>query len=208
MTPLVSVITATYQRHEQLRVAVESVQRQTFGDFEHIIVADGPDEVLLRQAWPANVRCVELGRNWCIPGVKASVAGRHIGGAVPRNVGNYLARGRYIAYLDDDNEWYPHHLSTLVAAIQEHSCDFVYSRYRKFVRGEPSGEYCPNYGKNIPAKGDIDTNTVLHRWELLNKASWRGDIRGEDWHLILAWLKAGATFTFVDEVTVRYNAWH
>lgn len=164
-------------------------------------MADGPDQRLrdLVSTQP-NQRLVELGRNWHDP-----ACGNE--GGIPRQVGCYLARGKLIAYLDDDNEWLPHHLQTLVAAIGDH--DVAYSRYMKFVDGKPNGEFCPADGKGgRPARGDIDTNIILHRWELIRKANWRGGRVGEDWHLVKAWLNAGATFKWVDEVTVKYNAWH
>jgi glycosyltransferase involved in cell wall biosynthesis len=51
---------------------------------------------------------------------------------LPRTMATQHARGDYIANLDDDNEWLPEHLSTLLAAIEdgEEWPDFVYSRRR------------------------------------------------------------------------------
>ncbi len=216
--PLVSIITATHNRHEQLMQAMLSVNCQTFRDFEHLIIADGPDDLLAELVESARQHAaeqhaggrqrhfIELGRNWHNP-----ACGPEGGlGAIPRMVGTYLARGKYIAYLDDDNEWLPDHLEMLVFGIEANGgVDLAYSKYQKFVDGKPNGETCPGPGKGgVPARGDIDTNIILHRSDLIQKANWRGDVPADDWQLVSDWLEAGATFRWIDKITCVYHAWH
>ncbi|MDR2112738.1 MAG: glycosyltransferase family 2 protein [Candidatus Accumulibacter sp.] len=106
--PLVSVIIPTMNRPELLALALESLCRQTFGDFEAVIVNDGgkdPLPAIEPFAGRLDIRylCHETNQ-----GVSAA-----------RNTGLRAARGRYIAYLDDDDCYYENHLETLLDTIRK-----------------------------------------------------------------------------------------
>jgi hypothetical protein len=99
------------------------VSRQTYKDFELLVVHDGPIEAETRKildAWD------DRGLDIVAFGLTEQSGYQ----CVPKNHATYLARGDYIAYLDDDNEWTPDHLEVLVAAIEEGTVwpDFVYGR--------------------------------------------------------------------------------
>ena len=114
--PLVSVIIPTYNRPEQLKRAVASVLKQSFRDFEIVVVNDGGEPVerqLRKLDGEGKITYVNHGRNR--------------GLAAARNTGLRLARGKYVAYLDDDDEFYPDHLDTLVRAAEETGAKVVYS---------------------------------------------------------------------------------
>ncbi|MDR2876757.1 MAG: glycosyltransferase [Chromatiales bacterium] len=106
-SPLVSVIIATCNRAAYLPQAVASVLCQTYQNLELIIIDDGSidntQEVLKRFEKDPRVRIV-----------KQSNAGQ--GTAV--NLGISLARGYYIAFLDDDDAWISEKLELQVAAIE------------------------------------------------------------------------------------------
>ena len=106
--PMVSVIVPTYNRPDRLREALQSILAQTLQDFEIIVVNDGATDV-----WPAIDALTHGGR---ITYVKHE---RNKGLAASRNTGVRLARGTYIAYLDDDDRYYPDHLAVLVQALQQ-----------------------------------------------------------------------------------------
>lgn len=100
---LVSVIIPTHNRAEMLRRAVTSVQRQDYRKLEIIIVADNcTDDTRDVVASFDDFRIIYL------PIVKS------VGGAQARNFGLDVAKGEYIAFLDDDDEWYEHKLSSQV----------------------------------------------------------------------------------------------
>ena len=108
--PLVSVIIPTYNRAHLLPVAVESVRNQTFGDWELLIVDDGSTDdtqALIASRWGADAR---------VRPVKNTHAKGQCGA---RNCGIELARGRYIAYLDSDDEWEPIHLERMVGYLED-----------------------------------------------------------------------------------------
>ena len=191
----VSVITPTWQRHEQLLRAIASVEAQTVKDWEHLIISDGPSAATFAVAQGDRRRVIELGRNW------HAVSGENCGG-IPRLVGAYLACGRYLAYLDDDNEWLPTHLEKLLAKIEE-GFDWVYSRMQRYGDGVP----LDILGDGQPRLYQIDTNILMHRWELVRHANWEATVYADDWQLVEKWLAQGRTWAWVPEVTVKYHAW-
>jgi glycosyltransferase involved in cell wall biosynthesis len=94
--PLFSVIIPTYERRDLLAAAVDSVLAQTVEDLECIVVDDAsPGGVDLRLS-DSRLRVT-----------------RHLenrGATCARNTGLALARGRYVAFLDDDDVWTPQRL--------------------------------------------------------------------------------------------------
>ncbi|HKW37086.1 MAG TPA: glycosyltransferase family 2 protein [Burkholderiales bacterium] len=99
---LVSVILPTYNRRETIQAAIASVQRQTFGDWELIVVDDGSTDGTASLIEGSDPRLVLIRQE-----------NQGVNGA--RNTAMLRARGRYIAFLDSDDEWLPHHLELSVA---------------------------------------------------------------------------------------------
>jgi len=94
--PKVSVVIPTYNRAHLIRRAIESVLNQTYQDFEIIVVDDGSTdntEKVVRSFEDKRIRYIRHERNKGYP--KAL------------NTGITVARGEYIAFLDDDDEWLP-----------------------------------------------------------------------------------------------------
>lgn len=115
--PRVSVITATYNRPEVLRWAIESVRRQTYADWEHVIVGDActaETGALVRSFDDARMRYVNREHNF----------GEQSG---PNNDGLGIATGELIAFLNHDDLWFSDHLATLVAARDALGADLVYA---------------------------------------------------------------------------------
>ena len=102
--PLVSVIVPTYNRVGVVLRAVRSILNQTEADFEVLVVDDGSTDDT--------------------PNVLASIEDRrvrvlrtdHVGLSGARNLAIDAARGTWIAFLDDDNEWLPTYLERQLAA--------------------------------------------------------------------------------------------
>ncbi len=115
--PRVSVILATYNRSRVLAHAVESVRRSTLTDWELLVVGDhctdDSAEVVAAFGDP-RIQFVNLGQN----------AGEQSG---PNNEGLRLARGRYVAYLNHDDLYFPDHLARAVAALERADADLVWS---------------------------------------------------------------------------------
>lgn len=190
--PLVSVITPTVadRRHVLVGRAIPSVQAQDYPNIEHVIVCDGPTS----HAAPAfrDTRYIELGRNW-----KKATKGASYG-AVPRVVGTCLARGDYIAYLDDDDEYLPCHVRKHMEVLAaEPSLDFTISQFKQIWN---DGSPTRIIGRAI-ANGQIGTPCVVHRVHCLAVRQWQNNFYGEDIDLFSAWERAGLKFKFIPEVT-------
>jgi glycosyltransferase involved in cell wall biosynthesis len=105
--PLVSVVIPTYNRPEQLIRACDAVFRQTYEPIEVVVVNDNSD------ADYSGV-VVELGSK--ITYVERTVNG---GGSAARNTGIEAAKGEYVAFLDDDDDWHPEKIALQVLAMTQ-----------------------------------------------------------------------------------------
>jgi glycosyltransferase involved in cell wall biosynthesis len=228
--PKVSVVISTYDRCAELDKALASVHAQTFDDFEVVVVDDcSPDKESLHallEKWHSEFekRGVDL-----IAARLGENSGYH---CMPKNRGIELARGDYIAYLDDDNIWRPDHLAACVEAIEsDFSTDMVYTRLHYQVSDEerakidaekkvlgaiplgdaPGHDWDPQL---LSQRNYIDTNVILHSkgafWRLVRDSGYGWDEtlrRFGDWNLVWRWAVFGLTAKLVDKVTVNYN-WH
>jgi glycosyltransferase involved in cell wall biosynthesis len=112
--PLISVIVPTRDRAELLRDALESLRRQSYQNWEAVVVNDaGADVRPVLGALSAKGRCIELPAR-CGP-------------AGARNAGLEEARGAILAFLDDDDLYAPDHLAGLVAALRASNAPLAYS---------------------------------------------------------------------------------
>jgi glycosyltransferase involved in cell wall biosynthesis len=104
--PKVSVITAAYNHARFIRQCLESVQHQTFRDFEHIVVDDGSSDgtAEILQAF---------GRG--ITYISQQNCGAH--GAINRAI--RASAGDYIALLDSDDAWLPNKLERQIAETEK-----------------------------------------------------------------------------------------
>lgn len=106
--PLVSVIIASYQHEAYVRQAVESVLDQSMRDMEVIVVDDGStDETpnIVESIRDDRLRLVRLCEN----------RREHA-----RNVGLGMARGRYVAFQNSDDEWLPEKLERQLDLLETH----------------------------------------------------------------------------------------
>lgn len=117
MLPRVSAIIATFNRSDLLPYAIGSVLRQTYTDFEVLVVGDGctdDSEDVVAAIGDARVRWINLREN----------SGHQ---AAPNNEGIRQARGEIIAYLGHDDLWLPHHLHVHVEALDASGADLTSS---------------------------------------------------------------------------------
>jgi glycosyltransferase involved in cell wall biosynthesis len=130
--PLVSVCVPTYNRGPVLiERAVTSVLSQTHKNLELIVVGDHCTDntaVLLSQIDDPRLRFYNLPRR--IRDYPQTVENRwFVGGAVPANKALELARGKWIARVDDDDIWTPDHLKALLHFAQGGNYEFVSAQY-------------------------------------------------------------------------------
>jgi glycosyltransferase involved in cell wall biosynthesis len=107
LIPRVAAIIPTRNRPDLIIRAVNGVLEQSFPDIEVIVVIDGPDPATvsnLRRVNDSRLRVIELSKN--------------VGGSEARNVGVRNATAPWIAFLDDDDEWFPDKLKKQLAVAE------------------------------------------------------------------------------------------
>jgi cellulose synthase/poly-beta-1,6-N-acetylglucosamine synthase-like glycosyltransferase len=105
---MVSIIVPTYNRAKFLPDALESIRNQTWTGWELILVDDGSKDdtaAVVERLTPRMGRPVRYVR-------------RENGGpGAARNTGLDHAKGKFVAFLDSDDCWLPHHLTDCVSAL-------------------------------------------------------------------------------------------
>jgi glycosyltransferase involved in cell wall biosynthesis len=107
-SPLVTVVTPAYNVAKYVGETVDSVLRQTFANFEYLVVDDGSEDD------SADVARAHAGDDLRFRLIQEG----HRGLSGARNIGIREARGRYISYLDGDDRWHPRFLERQVALIE------------------------------------------------------------------------------------------
>lgn len=119
---LVTAIISTHKREPQmLERAVKSVLTQTHKELELIVVDDSPADFALRGAvkdMMAQYPAVTYIQHETCKGACAA-----------RNTGLEVAKGEFVAYLDDDDEWLPEKIERQLTGFTSESIALVYSAY-------------------------------------------------------------------------------
>lgn len=124
--PLVSVIIPTYKRPDKIIEAIKTVKKQTYSNFEIIIVDDNDPESDYRKKTRAKVESYNNDELVYIENEK------NMGACAARNTGIDYAKGEYIAFLDDDDKWEKTKIEKQVKLIEKNHklglvfCDFKY----------------------------------------------------------------------------------
>lgn len=116
--PLVSVVVPTRDRPEFLAKCLQSIISQTYQRFEVLVVNDAGADVH---------ELIEYFNRLCNNSIRYFNLKQRIERSAARNLALSKARGKYIAYLDDDDIFHPHHLSTLTAFLETSVYRVAYS---------------------------------------------------------------------------------
>ena len=127
--PLVTVIITTYQNVEYLPRAIKSVLGQTYSPIELIVVDDNSPES------QARTDTEEVMRRY--PDVIYLRHERNKNGAAARNTGIRAAKGEYIGFLDNDDFYFAHHISSCVQALEQNPEDACVLTGVVKIRGGP-----------------------------------------------------------------------
>lgn len=199
MSAKVTVLTATYKRDDLLKRAIESVLNQTHKKFEYIIIDDDPSK--------ATKELVESFKDDRLHYItnEENPARTH---CRPLNTGLKKATGEYIAYLDDDNEWYPYHLEVLLNVMKDSDVDVAYC---DMLVEDPDGNQQQAIALDFDAqfllnRNFIDTSNIMHTKDMaFNVGGWDEKIkRFTDWNLMVRMMKWGAKFKRVPIVATKY----
>ena len=136
-----SVVIPLYNKAQTIRGTLNSLMQQEFGDFEIIVVNDGSDDNSLEV-----VEDIKVNKEIRI------VSQENRGVSAARNYGIALARFKYIALLDADDEWEPGFLLKIKTAIEKFPDAGFYgaaSWHRNITTGEQSCNIKPQYKDRI-----------------------------------------------------------
>lgn len=119
MSDFVSAIITTHNRRELVKCAIDSVLAQTYKNIECIVVddasTDGTKEYLNNYILESKIKYLYINQ-------RESKGGNHA-----RNIGIQIANGKYVAFLDDDDEWLPHKIERQMKIVAENfDINFVY----------------------------------------------------------------------------------
>jgi hypothetical protein len=194
--PRVSIVTTVYDRSDCLRRCIASVQRMSFRDYEHLIVADHPSpdvvaqlQAIVSAADDARIGLFNLNRrfnNW---------------GIAPAAAGLRRARGEYLAFLSDDNGYEPDHFGPLLSLLdREASIGFAYSSCRYDGR--------LNLNAPVPRPGGIDLGQPVFRRSLFETHFSNDlpfDMMAWDWYLVQALMQRDVRWRHVNRPSIIFR---
>ncbi len=207
MNPRVTIIMPTMNRAQLLPRSIESVLSQNFTDYEFIIIDDGstdatPNVVEEYAEKDPRIRYIRYEKNQGIPTV--------------RNRGIAEAKGKYIAWQDDDDEWLPGKLEKTVQKLDSLPPDYGIV-YNAFWRIQPNGKkmyFPPKWVE--PKEGDL--HKIFLKKNFLNPQAmiFRAEVLKNDGGLDPRYLVLGEygwypklakryKFGYVPEVLVHVN---
>jgi len=192
--PVVTVLVPTFNRRRYLAGALASVLRQSYQNLQIIVINDGGEDVIDTVHSFNDQRLIFIDRK------------ENRGKAYSLNEALSLAEGKYIAYLDDDDLYYPSHIETLVDVLENKSdCQVAYSDlYKVYCNVCPDGSR-KVLSKVVEISRDFDRflmlyyNHVLHvslmhRRDLLEKTG----LYNENINVLIDWDTARRLVFFSD----------
>lgn len=203
MQDKVSVVTPTWNSEKYIKKTIGSVQKQTYQNWEMIIVDDCSTD--------HTVEIVEeIAKS--DPRVKIFRQDENGGAAKARTRSMRMATGRFIAYLDADDIWKPEKLDKQVAFMKMKKCGFSCTSYEvidddgnpknKYIHMLPKVDYTGFLTNNLLQTVGImvDTNIVDKEYLVMPDIRRRQD--AATWLQIL---KAGYECYGLDEILAEYR---
>jgi len=179
-----SVVLPTYNRAFCITKAINSLLCQTYQNFELIVVDDGSSdntEDVIKQNYAKQISSKKI--------IYRRVSCNR-GACYARNLGQKLAKGKWVAYLDSDNEMYVDFLETFKnAIIRNPESKLFYAQICKQSNGEIIGR---EFNFDELCKGNyIDMGVFVHHKSMISKYGGFDENlkRLEDWDLIIRYTK-------------------
>lgn len=195
---MISIIMATYNRSRIIEFSIRSVQRQSYGDWELLVIGDACTD-----------NTADVVASFQDPRIRFFNLPQRVGDqSASTNFGIQQAKGEFLSFLNHDDFWFPDHLERSIAHLKQTESDLVYTLQ---IDADPSDNgtklrvpsiYLEDFTPFLPP--NISTWTCLKKWaaaqtpmkpfyEIFTYPSI-------DW--LLSALKRGARYSAVPAATV------
>ena len=176
----VSIITPLYNSEKYIADAIDSVLHQTYTNFELIIIDDHSQD-----------NSVNIVNRFKDERIQLLCLKENKGAGIARNKGIDMATGRYIAFLDSDDQWLPDKLDKQIHFMKSNKVGFCFSSF--FLMDE-QGRDLNKYREALPKvnyKKMLNNNyigclTAIYDTDSLGKIYMTEHKKRQDWGL---WLK-------------------
>lgn len=195
MSPFFSIIIPTYNRAKYLVTALESVNKQTYHDYEVIVVDDGS----IDQTYEVVAEMIKIN-----PRIKYFYK-KNEERSIARNYGINLATGRYISFLDSDDIMYANHLAVAFDLLDGSNrevghlgFEHVDSLGNVFLRRNDFS----NFREKLIYENVAHGNAIFIRRDVASDVQFipdRDATISEDWYV---WLRLAARYNFAFDPTV------
>ena len=179
--PLVSVIIPYFKKKEYIKQTVDSVLKQTFQDFEIVIIYDDEnleDYEYLIENFKKN------------PNIKVIKNTKNLGVGISRNIGIKNSSGEFLAFLDADDLWLPNKLEEQIKYMKSNNLIFSFSNYeKKFLKKRNIQVVCDKKKlsyNDLLKSCDIGLSTVILKKKIIKDELFPDIKTQEDY---VAWLK-------------------
>jgi len=200
LTALVSVVTPAYNARKSIEAVVRAVARQGSVVLEHIVVDDGSTDDTLAQLRLLQMQFGHL----------HVYSQTNQGAAAARNRGILEAKGRYIAFLDSDDQWLDGKLEEQITFMETRNVPLTFGDYDAV--DAHTGEVLARYGLpeslsywDLLRGCPIGCLTVAYNQEFFGKRYMPSIRRGQDWALWLALTKHGVAARKYPGLYAVYN---
>lgn len=177
---LVSIITPTFNSSKYITECIDSVSKQTIQNWELLIT----DDCSTDNTWDIISKYSNQDSR-----IKVFRLDQNSGAAVARNKSIENAKGRFIAFLDSDDMWFPNKLEKQIEFMKEKKCALSYSSYMTCNNeSETTGIIvCRNYETFSSSKknNNIGCLTAVYDTEKVGKVYMPLLRKRQDWGLML-----------------------
>lgn len=207
-TPLVTVVVPTYKRADRLSVALRSIAAQTYSNLEIIVANDN----VPGSEW--DVSTTEALESFNDTRLKIVHTAGQTGGGAARNLACRVAKGEYLAFLDDDDEFLPDKIETQLRFLCDNDLDMCWQDVAWYDEGGKLVEHrrldhCRDFSKQGLLRAHLltpisPTSIYLLKKALFYKTEGFGEVAtGQDWWLMLRCIEADAKIGYMPEVHVK-----
>lgn len=193
LNPKVSIVIPTYNQADFLPKAIQSALNQTYRDWEMIIVDDGSTD-----------NTEEIVKGYKESRIRYIVKKYNFGVSAARNTGIKNSGGKYIAFLDSDDEWFPEKISCQMKIFQKEDSKcgvvctggYIIKDNKKTISIKSISLSSNSFYRKILLENTVGTSTVLVKKECFEKVGLFDESlkNCEDWDM---WIRIAKYYKFI-----------